>query len=54
MPVNKCPGPERKKIDMPEEVICPKCGAEVEMWTNETEKACPACAETIKRDELNA
>jgi predicted RNA-binding Zn-ribbon protein involved in translation (DUF1610 family) len=51
MPLHECPGPDRKKPVVPEEVTCPNCGAVVEMWTNETKITCPACSQPITRDK---
>ena len=50
MPLKECPGPDRKKPAVPEEVECPECGAEIEMWTNETQATCPSCGEVVSRD----
>ncbi len=54
MAQHQCPGPDRKKASVPEDVNCPHCGEEVEMWTSETEKTCPACSKKITRDQLDA
>jgi predicted RNA-binding Zn-ribbon protein involved in translation (DUF1610 family) len=54
MPLHECPGPDRKKPIVPEELQCPACGAEIEMWTNEAQTTCPSCSKVITRDELDA
>ncbi len=49
-----CPGPDRKKAAAPEELECPKCGADVELWTDESETTCPSCKAKLTRAELEA
>lgn len=52
MALHECPGPERKKPDMPEERPCPDCGAEIEIWSRETKATCSACGGQFTRDQL--
>ena len=52
MPVYECPGGDRKTPSVPEEVQCPECGADVEMWSNDTKATCPACLTEFTRDQL--
>ena len=54
MALYECPGAGRKKADVPEEIECPECGAEIEMWTNETKVTCPSCSKVITREQLDA
>lgn len=54
MPLHDCPGPDRKQQAVPEDVTCPACGAEVEMWTNESKVTCPSCGQEITRDQPEA
>ena len=37
---NECPGSKDIKSPKPEEIKCRHCGAEVEIWTDETETKC--------------
>lgn len=53
MPLHECPGPDRKKPSTPEEHTCPECGADIEIWTNETKIICSACSKEITREQLN-
>jgi len=39
---------------MPQEVDCPECGAEIEMWTNETQAKCSSCGKVITRNQLES
>ena len=52
MPLHECPGPDRKKPAAPETVKCPECGADIELWTDETEVTCPSCSKEIPREQL--
>ena len=52
MPMHKCDGASKKKSDIPEDIECPGCGSEIEMWTNETKVKCPTCSKEVTRDEL--
>ncbi|NQU09449.1 hypothetical protein HQ590_01550 [bacterium] len=54
MPLHDCPGPDRKKASTPEEVKCPHCGADLEMWTNETKMTCASCSKEVTREQLPA
>ena len=54
MALHECPGPARKKPAVPEEIECPECGAELEMWSNEAKVTCPSCSKEISRDLLDA
>ena len=54
MALHECPGPDRKKPVVPEEIECPECKAEVEMWTNEKQVTCPSCSRVITREELES
>jgi len=52
MPLHECPGPDRNKPNVPEEYECPECGAEIEMWTRDTQVTCPSCSKVITREQL--
>ncbi len=45
-----CPGSKIIKEPMPEYVGCSKCGAEVEIWTDEIKAVCPKCKTPVFRD----
>ncbi|MCL5674582.1 MAG: HD domain-containing protein [Candidatus Omnitrophica bacterium] len=46
----KCPGSTGLRQPKPEEIKCPSCGAEVEMWTDEVKLICPGCKNIIRRE----
>lgn len=54
MPLHECPGPDRKKKAIPEDLECPTCGREVEIWSNEEKKVCPSCGATVARTRDDA
>jgi predicted RNA-binding Zn-ribbon protein involved in translation (DUF1610 family) len=47
---SNCPGSIRIREPIPEIFTCPKCGAEVEIWTNELKGKCSSCGEIIARE----
>ena len=51
MTLHECPGPNRKKPNIPVEVHCPHCGAEIEIWSHDTMIKCPSCLKEMPRDE---
>jgi hypothetical protein len=46
----KCPGQDRNAPAAPELFICPICGGNVEIWTDETKRTCPKCKTQVMRD----
>jgi predicted RNA-binding Zn-ribbon protein involved in translation (DUF1610 family) len=40
-----------KTVPVPEFIACTRCGAEVELWTDEEETACPSCRQKIFKKE---
>lgn len=48
--IEGCPGSQKFKQPQPENVICPCCGEEVEIWTDEFQAQCPKCKKTVSRD----
>ncbi len=49
--INKCPGQDKK--DIKAEIIgCPKCGYEVELFSDEIKAKCPKCQAHIYRETL--
>jgi DNA-directed RNA polymerase subunit RPC12/RpoP len=47
-----CPGSARIKEPIPEFYSCPKCGTEVEIWTNEFSRKCGDCGHEVLKDEV--
>jgi len=46
-----CPGARDLKRPKPENIKCPSCGEEVEIWTDETRATCPKCKKVITRKQ---
>jgi len=44
-----CPGATRSKEVRPEDIDCPFCGAEVEIWSHEQVAECPECGHKVTR-----
>ena len=44
-----CPGSRLLRQPAPELFPCPNCGAEVEIWSDEFRRACPACRKMVLR-----
>ena len=49
-----CPGDDPIKKRFPEYFKCPKCGAELEIWSDEESVTCSKCKERIHREDLKA
>lgn len=47
--LSKCPGSTRILQPQPQEIKCPCCGNEVEIWTDELRTKCPNCKRTVTR-----
>ena len=47
----KCPGSAGFSQPAPEIKICPVCGEEIEIWTDEITAACSKCKVTIIRED---
>ena len=45
-----CPGARMIREARPEYVDCPRCGTEVEIWTDEAVARCPECDGLVTRD----
>lgn len=45
----ECPGSQRFKKPYPENIKCPYCGEDVEIWTDEFEVKCPGCKKTVSK-----
>lgn len=49
MAIDFCPGSKKFRQPEPENLKCPSCGKEVEIWTDEIQRACPHCKAVILR-----
>lgn len=47
--IQECPGSQRFKKPYPEMFKCRRCGAEVEIWSDEFSAPCHQCGITVKR-----
>jgi endogenous inhibitor of DNA gyrase (YacG/DUF329 family) len=47
--IDGCPGTQKFKQPQPEEIKCPLCGREVEIWTDEFQVECPKCKKQFSR-----
>jgi len=47
----KCPGSSTFKQPKPEDLSCPFCGAEIEIWSDEVEVVCKKCKKKIVREQ---
>lgn len=45
-----CPGSRKIRNPVPENVACPNCGREVEIWTDEVKATCPKCKTYVFRE----
>jgi len=48
----KCPGMERALTIIPELFLCPCCGAEIEIWTDERKAKCIRCGKLVSRESI--
>lgn len=46
----ECPGSQKFRHPQPENIRCPECGEEIEIWTDEHEAVCPKCRKHITRE----
>jgi len=44
-----CPGISQFMRPVPEYVKCPRCGGDVEIWSDEEKAQCPRCGTTVPR-----
>ena len=44
-----CPGSQKFRQPQPENVMCPFCEKEIEIWTDEFRAVCPGCAKVVSR-----
>lgn len=43
----ECPGTKFVKQPVPTEIECPKCGEELEIWSDELYSECPVCCAEV-------
>jgi HD superfamily phosphodiesterase len=48
--IAKCPGSQNFSQPKPENVACPFCSYDVEIWTDEVKATCPKCKRTFLRE----
>lgn len=48
----RCPREDPVKQCTAETFVCPKCGGEVELWSDEPAGRCLACKDKIPRENL--
>ena len=48
----KCPRTDPTVKSAPELHPCPKCGEELEIWTDEKSATCPSCNAKVTREEI--
>lgn len=46
-----CPGSQKFKNPQPENIKCPCCGSQVEIWTDEVSAICASCGKKVARGE---
>lgn len=50
MDLFKCPGSQTLRQPIPENIECPFCGGEVEIWSDEAKGTCLSCKNTVPRE----
>jgi hypothetical protein len=45
----ECPGSEKIRKPVPENIKCPRCGAEEEIWSDEICVPCGSCGSKLSR-----
>jgi endogenous inhibitor of DNA gyrase (YacG/DUF329 family) len=46
-----CPGAINIREAKPDDVNCPRCGKEVEIWSDEVTARCPNCGAQVSREQ---
>ena len=46
-----CPGAINIREVKPEEIGCPECGQEVEIWSDELTARCSSCGASVSREQ---
>ncbi|MCM8761544.1 MAG: hypothetical protein NC933_05390 [Candidatus Omnitrophica bacterium] len=44
-----CPGSQHFKVPYPDNIKCPFCGGEVEIWSDEFQTKCGQCGKSISK-----
>ncbi len=47
---NSCPGARLIREPTPENIACPHCGQEMEIWSDELVARCPHCRRPVPRE----
>lgn len=47
MAIDFCPGSQKFRQPEPENIKCPSCGQEIEIWTDEIRITCPNCKNSV-------
>jgi DNA-directed RNA polymerase subunit RPC12/RpoP len=42
-----CPGSKSLREPIPDDYVCPRCGALVEIWSDETKRTCSHCGSLV-------
>lgn len=50
----KCPGSQVFSQPQPEEIKCPYCASEVEIWTDEVRAICSKCKKAVLREQMQS
>jgi len=49
--MNKCPGQDSRRLRTSIH-LCPKCGYEVEMFSDEVKRRCPKCKTVVYKEKV--
>lgn len=47
----KCPGQDSRNLKV-EKIVCPKCGYDIEIFSDENRVKCPKCRKMVGRERL--
>lgn len=50
---SKCPGNDPVSRGVPELFVCPDCGKEVEIWTDDLKRKCASCNRVFQKDKID-
>ena len=52
--ISECPGAKFFKQPEPENINCPTCSEELEIWTDEVKVICPHCKTVVARRQVQS
>ena len=52
--ISECPGAKFFKQAEPENINCPTCSEELEIWTDEVKVICPHCKTVVARRQVQS